>query len=124
MPADTGKTGKQIYEDGPCGSCHADWSTGTPNFAKYAVTYYPLDKTEAQALAEFAGLSDKQLQAKVAWGASGIHSDGTPYSNMDAYYRKYSLAEVKRVAAHVKTLQTFSSPYGIFGVDAGNDGGP
>lgn len=123
MPADKGLTGKQVYEDGPCGSCHADWSSGTPDFTKYAVFYFPQDKTEPQALADFNALTNKQLEAKVAWGANGIHKDGTPYHNMDAYFRKYSRAEVTRVAAHLKTLQAFAYTMDIFGVDAG-DGGP
>lgn len=124
MPPDTGKTGKQVYEDGPCGSCHADWSTGTADFSKYAVFYFPQDKSESQALADFAGLTNKQLEAKVAWGANGVHKDGTPYHNMDAYFRKYSRAEVKRVAEHLKTLTAFPNTMEIFGAgphDAGTD---
>ncbi|MFO0739797.1 MAG: c-type cytochrome [Labilithrix sp.] len=120
-PADTGKTGKQIFEDGPCANCHADWSSGTADMTKYAVFYYPPDKTATEAVDEFKALSDAELQAKVAWGANGIHANGLPYQNMDAYYRKYSRAEIERVAAHVKTLQAFSYAYEIFGVDAGPD---
>lgn len=123
MPADTGKTGKQIYEDGPCGGCHADWEKTPADYSKYAVFYYKPDVSEESALAEFDALTDKQLEAKVAWGASGFHKDGTPYQNMDAYYRKYSLAEVKRVAAHLRTLTPFPYEYKIFGVDGGVDAG-
>lgn len=119
MPADKGLTGKQVYEDGPCGGCHADWSSGTPDYTKYTVFYFPQDKSEVQATTDFNALTAKQLEAKVAWGASGIHKDGTPYSNMEAYYRKYSRAEVKRVAAHLKTLQTLTAKMDIFGVDGG-----
>lgn len=122
MPADKGLTGKQIFEDGPCGGCHADWASGTADFTKYAVFYFPHDKSESQAIAEYNALTNKQLEGKVAWGASGMHKDGTPYSNMDAYFRKYSRAEVKRAAEHLKTLQPFGYPMEIFGVDAGDGG--
>lgn len=130
MPADQGLSGKEIYETGACGNCHADWSKTVDfdnpvvNYTRYAVFFNPNERTQQEAKDRFTSSVAKRLESIVAWGTQGIHDDAdyAPYSNMPAYYQKYSLAEIRRVAAYVQTLCPFGYPYGIFG-QAEPDGG-
>jgi len=125
LPADAGRSGQEIYETGPCGNCHADWSKTTDfdhpivDYSRYAVFFNPQLQTADAAKAQFKASTAKRLESIVAWGTQGMHDDDdyTPYSNMPAYYQKYSLAEIRRVAAYVQKLCPFNSPYGVFGQD-------
>ncbi|HVU00678.1 MAG TPA: hypothetical protein VHE30_02970 [Polyangiaceae bacterium] len=109
LPKDTGLTGQEIYESGPCGNCHADWSGDEPNYKKYALVYDPYTLTGEEVTKRFQESSDERLLSSVVWGVQGFYTDYIPFSNMPAYYQKYSLAEIRRVVEHVKTLETF--PY-------------
>ena len=119
LPADTGLTGKEIYSAGPCGGCHGDWSNpDKPDFNIYNVVHGS-DLSDEQALTRFKDSTDQRLLSIVIFGTQGLHPDGTPYSNMPAYYQKYSLAEIKRAVQYVKTLPTAVEQYDIFGVTPG-----
>jgi len=127
LPPDKGLTGKELYESGPCGNCHGDWSdSDSPNFNSYTVVHGD-DLTGEQALARFENSTDKRLVSITVWGTTGFHGD-TPYYNMPTYYPTYSLAEIKRVIEHIKTLPKKTDRYDIWGApprpDAGPDGGP
>ncbi len=120
LPTDTGLTGKEIYEKGPCGGCHGDWSDPDhPDFSVYTVAHGP-DISDEDALARFRTSTDKRLTSIVVFGTMGLHADGTPYSNMPAYYQKYSLAEIRRAIAHVRSLPSAVSEYEIFGTTPGD----
>lgn len=134
-PPDTGLTGKEIYETKECGNCHADWSGTTDwdhpvvDYTKYAIAYDPLVNTAEEANRRFHDSTDERLLSIIAWGTQGFHESAgyVPYSNMPTYYQKYSRAEIERLVAHVKTLCTFTYPYGVFGQptpDGGLDPSP
>jgi mono/diheme cytochrome c family protein len=137
LPADTGLTGKEIYEDGPCAGCHADWSKvvdvdkDKPDYGKFALYYDPLTLTDAEVTKRFKDSTEERLTSSVVWGVQGFYTDYVPYSNMPAYYQKYSMAEIRRVVDYVKTLTTFTYPTEQFGLtpgygapEAGVEGGP
>jgi len=120
LPEDSGLSGQEIYQAGPCGNCHGDWSdSDNPRFDVYMVNYGP-DTTAAAALKQFKESTDQRLTSIVVFGTQGMHPDGTPYSNMPAYYQKYSLAEIQRTIAYLKTLQIETQEYEIFGVTPGD----
>ncbi|HVY31932.1 MAG TPA: c-type cytochrome [Polyangiaceae bacterium] len=119
LPKDSGLTGKEIYADGPCGGCHGDWSDADhPKFDVYNVVYGP-DMTADAALKRFKESSMQRLMSIVVFGTQGLHPDGTPYSNMPAYYQKYSRAEIERAIKYVQSLPTQTEQYDIFGVTPG-----
>lgn len=119
LPKDSGLTGKEIYAEGPCGGCHGDWSDAeNPKFDVYKVVYGP-DLTSEAALKRFQESSMQRLMSIVVFGTQGLHPDGTPYSNMPAYYQKYSRAEIERAVKYVQSLPAQAEQYGIFGVTPG-----
>jgi hypothetical protein len=63
-----------------------------------------------------------RLESIIGYGTKGFHNDTLPFSNMPAYYQKYSLAEIRRVAEHVQGLCPFPYPYGVFGEEAPEEG--
>jgi mono/diheme cytochrome c family protein len=119
LPKDSGLTGKEIYAEGPCGGCHGDWSDPeNPNFEVYNVVYGP-DLTAEAALKRFKESSMQRLMSIMVFGTQGLHPDGTPYSNMPAYYQKYSRAEIERAIKYVQSLPAQAEKYDIFGVTPG-----
>ena len=119
LPEDAGLTGKEIYSAGPCGNCHGDWSDyENPNFNVYTIVHGS-ELTGEQAETRFKTSTDQRLLSILIFGTQGLHPDGTPYSNMPAYYQKYSLAEIKRTLEYVKSLPTATAEYEIFGVTPG-----
>jgi len=121
MPEDKGIEGQELFEASACGDCHADWSATTDwdnpivDYKRYAVFFDPKVISEKDAMARFADSTDKRLESIIVWGVNGFHEDRTPYSNMPTYYQKYSLAEIRRVAAYIRTLTPFPHPYSIYG---------
>lgn len=115
MPEDKGTSGQELFEATACGDCHADWSGDEPDHGRFAIFFDPKTISEDQALKRFGDSTDARLESIVVWGVSGFHADNTPFSNMPAYYQKHSLAEIRRVVAHIRTLSPFGYPYGIFG---------
>lgn len=119
LPKDSGLTGKEIYADGPCGGCHGDWSDAdNPKFDVYNVVHGS-ELTGEAALTRFKDSSMQRLMSIVVFGTQGLHPDGTPYSNMPAYYQKYSRAEIERAVKYVQSLPAQAEQYDIFGVTPG-----
>lgn len=130
MPADKGATAEDIYVNGPCGTCHADWShvdysqptvdMSQIDYKKFAIYFSPEDISGDQAIARFKKSPKKRLEAIIAWGTQGFTAMHTPYSNMPTYYQKYSLAEIKRLVDFVQTLTPFEYPAPLFGESPGD----
>ncbi|HVW24659.1 MAG TPA: hypothetical protein VHC69_04785 [Polyangiaceae bacterium] len=128
-PADKGQGGQDIYVNGPCGNCHADFSQvdfsaatidySKVDYTKFAIFYNKEDISGEEAIARFKKGPEKRTESIIAWGTQGFTSEYTPYSNMPTYYQKYSLAEIKRVADYVRTLTPFEYPTGEFGESPG-----
>lgn len=109
LPADSGKTGKEVYEaelpdTGPraCTNCHADWSGDEPDMSKFAVWVAEGSTRDASNWLDYS--AEKQ-QRIVAFGKQGMYDDGTVYSNMRGYHGVYSRAEIARVVDYVRTLE-------------------
>jgi len=111
LPKDTGLTGKEIYEGGPCVGCHNDAVDGP---ATYVVFAGPGVST-TDALAVHKNSSALRLESLVAFGTVGINQNGTAYSNMPSYRLKYSRAEIERVVAYARTLETHTRVYSVPG---------
>jgi len=119
LPEDSGLSGKEIYVNGPCSGCHGDWTDEDhPNLGVYTVIH-GTDISDADALERFKMSTDQRLLSIAIFGTQGLHADGTPYSNMPAYYQKYSLAEIKRAVTYAQSLPTEVSTYDIFGTTPG-----
>lgn len=120
LPEDSGLSGKEIYEDGPCSGCHASWDVVggeyVGDFSKYNVVRRP-GTTEQEALERFNNSSDARLLATIVFGVQFHYDepDGLFTSNMPAYHSEYSREEIRRVVEHIKTLEVFSEEYAIFG---------
>ncbi|WP_141734387.1 c-type cytochrome [Oligoflexus tunisiensis] len=107
LPADRGLTGAQILEGAPeiamgagesqCNYCHG---TGQSAF----VLPIPPDADPEERKAAFQGKSDAALLGAIAFGIHGVSADGTAYANMPAFYKVYSLAEMKRLVTHLRSL--------------------
>lgn len=114
LPADTGKSGQDVYEE-HCVGCHQH-SEDTEPQAFYAVFKHP-DVTDEAALAAFMAKDDTTLVNNVAFGSVGYYPDGTPYSNMPAYHEDISLEETRAVVQYLKTLDTRVEPVVALGIN-------
>jgi hypothetical protein len=106
-PKDSGKTGKQIYEDalpetGPrsCTNCHAVWSDDGPDMKKFKLYLLPGSPRNATNWLDFPAATQARI---VAFGKHGLLDDGSAYSNMAAYHKIYSRAEIERVVEYIRT---------------------
>jgi hypothetical protein len=107
LPADRELTGAQILEgaseasmgesDVQCSFCHGE---GKAAF----VLPIPPGADAAAAMAAFQNKSDMALIGAIAFGIHGINADGTAYANMPGFYKVYSLAEMKRLVTHLRSL--------------------
>jgi len=102
LPEDSGLSGEEIYESGPCAGCHNDAFKGA---STYTVFMHPGETAEA-ATARFQSATDLKLMATVAFGTQGQNDDGTQFSNMPSYRDKFSRAEIGRVVEYLKTLKS------------------
>lgn len=107
LPDDRGLTGEQILEGAPeasmgesdvqCSFCHGEGKTA------FVLPIAP--GTDAAAVsAAFQNKSDVAMIGAIAFGIHGINADGTAYANMPAFYKVYSLAEMKRLVTHLRSL--------------------
>jgi mono/diheme cytochrome c family protein len=103
MPADSGKSGQDVYEEN-CTGCHAHSEVDGEAGTFYAVFVHP-GVSDEDALAAFMAKSDATLVNNVAFGSMGYYPDGTPYSNMPAYHEDISLAETRRVVEYLTGLE-------------------
>ncbi len=117
LPKDSGLSGEEIYRDGPCAGCHGNWEDyENPNLGVYTV-WHGWDVSPDAATKRFQESSDQRLISILAFGTQGQYPDGTPFSNMPAYYQKYSLAELRRAIDYVKTLPVETLAYEVPGAE-------
>lgn len=107
LPDDRELTGAQILEgaleasmgesDVQCSFCHGEGKTA------FVLPIAP-GADAAAAIAAFQSKSDMALIGSIAFGIHGINADGTAYANMPGFYKVYSLAEMKRLVTHLRSL--------------------
>lgn len=114
MPSDTALEGAALYGTS-CKGCHSGEmeviADGNNNFKIYT----PKGSDTTQAVENFKIKSKATLASIVAFGTHGVNSSGVAYSNMPAYYKKYSRAEIERVVDHLLTLTPVASEYDTLG---------
>jgi hypothetical protein len=103
LPADGGLTGEEIAT-GDCSGCHG---AGT-----FTVFVEP-SLTEEEGLARFQARSAEQHERMVAFGIRGVYDGGMAFSNMPAYHRRYSRAEIERVVEYVRAMPANPSVFEI-----------
>jgi len=101
LPEDSGQSGQEIYETGPCAGCHNNASKGASTY----VVFVRPGADAAVALKSFDNSSNARLEAIVALGTQGVYDDGTAFSNMPSYRDTYSRAEIERVVAYIRELE-------------------
>jgi hypothetical protein len=120
LPADSGKTALQILEaqlpdtegvnQRSCNYCHAAWTydpiTGeTIGFdaTQFRIIVPPGSPRNASNWRD----TSAEVQARtIAFGAHTVLADGTATSNMAAYYKMYSRAEIERVVDYIRNTAT------------------
>lgn len=107
LPEDSGKTGADVW-DATCADCHS-----AEGFTLYVA---PGADLEAAAVS-FAALSKANLVTIAAFGYRGLNSDGSASANMPGFHERYSVAELERVAEHLRTLVATPEEYGVVGVN-------
>ncbi len=115
LASDGGLTGQQILEgfenavqvgaDVQCNFCHGDGKEA------FRLPIAP-DADETESLAAFNAKSEAQLIATIAFGIHGVNADGTAYANMPGFYKNYSLAELKKLVTHIRTLPVEAKKWG------------
>lgn len=118
LPKDTGLSGEEVYK-AACQSCHGDEEM---SFAETFKLYLPADTADkAAAVAAFTQKPTAQHVSVVAFGTHGQvtseNNKGTEYSNMPAFYQKYSRAEIEKVVDHVRTLTPVAEDYDNAGIE-------
>lgn len=109
--ADTNLTGEALYKKA-CAGCHAGMHSPEGDATKFKVLYAKGGDATA-ALATFSNRSELTHVSMVAFGIQGTNPSGYGYSNMPAYYSKYSRAEIERVVTYVRTLTPTAEEYQI-----------
>lgn len=117
LPPDRGRSGKEVYEFddmpefGPanCTNCHAVWGEKDamgnyppPDTTKFKVWVMPGSTRNAS---NWLQMSAAQQEAIVAFGKTDFFADGTPQVSMRGYHKLLSREEIKKVVAHIRTLQ-------------------
>ncbi len=107
LPDDRGLTGAQILEGSSettmtgtevqCNFCHGEGKTS------FVLPIAP-DADSAASIAAFQAKSDSALISTIAFGIHGVSADGTAFANMPGFYKVYSLAEIKRLVTHLRSL--------------------
>jgi hypothetical protein len=106
LPEDSGKTGMEIYEQdlpetGPrsCLNCHAQWDASGVDKGVFKVHVLP---GSGKTLENWLDLPAASQERIVAFGKTGITDDGIAYSNMAAYHKVLSRAEIMRVVKYIR----------------------
>lgn len=107
LPADGGLTGAEILEgtstavmgesEVQCNFCHGEGKTA------FVLPIAPTADAAASTAA-FQAKSDAALISAIAFGIHGVGADGTAYANMPGFYLTYSLAEMKKLVTHLRSL--------------------
>lgn len=110
LPADSGKTGQQIYEEdlpetGPrsCLNCHAEWSDTGPDRTKFKLWLPP---GSTRTAANWLDTSAATQERVVAFGSTGRLASGAAFAYMRAYHKLYARAEIERVVQYIRTQLT------------------
>jgi mono/diheme cytochrome c family protein len=115
LPADEGRTGKEIYEDaefaeplGGCGGCHGGYYDAGGAFV-HDLTYFDVEVLEGstRTVDNWLDRTAAEQERVVAFGAHSVLADGTAIENMAAYHRVLSRAETEAVVAHIRTLTPY-----------------
>lgn len=117
-----GRTGQAVYDES-CSYCHG-WNgplvstdeqgneVETPQFT----VMVPPGRDPAAHQAAFAAKPDEAFRSAIAFGLTGATTSGLGYSNMPAFHKRLSRAEIDAVIAYVRTLplttHTFTHPDG------------
>ncbi len=105
LQADQGRDPAELY-DQYCGSmCHGE------DFSLYVAPTMTPEDGEAR----FNTRSTETHMALIAFGATGMTPDGTPFANMPPFKDKFSRAELAGLVAFVKTLDVEVTTYGVPG---------
>ena len=112
-PSDTNLTGEALYQKA-CSECHAGMTGDQADGTKFKV-YYPKGGDATKAETDFRNRSVASHVSIVAFGTHGTNPSGSEYSNMPAYFAKYSRAEIERVVTYVRTLTPSVKEYEILG---------
>ncbi|WNG20872.1 c-type cytochrome [Cystobacter fuscus] len=109
LPADSGKTGEEVYKNS-CGPvCHSHTNTT-------AFVYYVAPGTNSDtARQQFLSRSRLYQQSIVAFGIHGVNADGVLSANMPAFHAKYSRKEIERVIDYVRQLELEVEAYEVMG---------
>lgn len=89
--------GDMVGSETQCNFCHGDGKD------KFILKVAPT-AVVADAVTAFQNKPDSALVSAIAFGLHGVKSDGQAYSNMPGFYQAYSLAEIKGLVAHIRTL--------------------
>jgi hypothetical protein len=116
LPKDSGITAEKSYEDS-CEGCHSYMMKG-----KFVVYVAP-GTNMTQAKAEFLTKSVQTEESIVTFGRQGIHDDGVAFSNMPAFFEKYSVNEIKRLVEYARKLEPIVKVYDIYGTTTDADAG-
>lgn len=105
----TGRDGdKEVGAATQCSFCHGD---GVDKF----ILPIAAGTDAAAAVTAFQGRSESYLVAKIAFGIHGVSADGVAFANMPGFYKSYSLAETRRLVAHIKSLPLETKVWGSMG---------
>jgi len=110
LPADSGKTGEQIYKDS-CEGCHLPTADG--GFKLFVPPGTDLD----QAAEDLSTTPREALLAAAAFGIFTRNSNGVSGAHMPAYHERYARAELTRVIDYSLTLPVTAEEYGVLGVN-------
>ena len=112
-PADTNLTAEALYQKA-CSGCHEGMAGDQADSTKFKV-FYPKGGDATKVEADFRNRSVATHVSIVAFGTHGTNPSGSEYSNMPAYYAKYSRAEIERVVTYVRTLTPSVTEYEVLG---------
>lgn len=107
LPEDSGKTGKEIYEEalpetGPrsCTNCHAVWGDDGPDLTKFKLYLLAGSPRNESNWLDYPAPAQVRT---VAFGKQGLLPNGAAYSAMAGYHKLYSRAEIERVVEYIRT---------------------
>ena len=109
-PEDMGKSGKEVYEaeaglgePSACFNCHTPWGDDGPDLTKFKVYVLP---DSGRTLENWLEISPVEQAHIIGLGRRGVLPDGTAYSNMSAYHKIWSRAEIERTVAYIRSELT------------------
>lgn len=112
LPADGGKTAVEILTEdlpeggpGPCKNCHGTVNEQGEFSGEFKVYVHP---GSGRTIDNWRDLPAAAQARITAFGKKGTLADGRAYSNMAAYYKVYSRAEIERVVTYLRDEPTLT----------------